>query len=550
MCDATLNILQVNTFDVCGGAEKIAWDLLHEYEARGHDSHLAVGRKGSSHPRVIPLPNDQAPRAWSRFWWRSHERLQPSYGRWWGRRLCRLTHRLAAPMGALDAYRGLEDFHYPGTWRLLDVAGRRPDVIHAHNLHACYFDLRALPWLSEQVPLIVTLHDAWLLTGHCAHSLDCGRWQAGCGRCPGLTLYPAVRRDATARNWQRKRDIFARCRLHVATPCRWLMDLVDQSMLAPAIADARIIPYGVDLSVFHPGDAGAAREALNIPHDAHVLLFVASGLRANPWKDYRTLHAALGMLGERRHRRPLLLLALGESAPPEHIGSATVRYVPFESDPRRVAAYYQAADVYVHAARADTFPNTILEALACGLPVVATAVGGIPEQITPLNHGNDGRPSRHAFDRDSTTEAQRHGGAVKTSERQNVSGSKKQELPPSRSVIAHHVDAITANGGACVSPCLRGSRTESEGPPDAPTGILVRPGDAAALADAVERLLSDDQLRGELSANATADARGRFDLRRHADDYLNWYCELLHQPLAPNHLANDAEAQAMAAATT
>ena len=43
--------------------------------------------------------------------------------------------------------------------------------------------------------------------------------------------------------------------------------------------------------------------------------------------------------------------------------------------------YFQAADIYVHAARADTFPNSILEALACGTPVAATAVGGIPEQI-------------------------------------------------------------------------------------------------------------------------------------------------------------------------
>ena len=55
--------------------------------------------------------------------------------------------------------------------------------------------------------------------------------------------------------------------------------------------------------------------------------------------------------------------------------------LPFQKNPELVAAYYQAADIYLHAARADTFPNTVLEALACGTPVVATAVGGIPEQI-------------------------------------------------------------------------------------------------------------------------------------------------------------------------
>ena len=75
------------------------------------------------------------------------------------------------------------------------------------------------------------------------------------------------------------------------------------------------------------------------------------------------------------------MIALGEEAPPEQIGQVQIRFVPYQNDTRVVASYYQAADVYMHAARVDTFPYTVLEAMACGTPVVATATGGIPEQI-------------------------------------------------------------------------------------------------------------------------------------------------------------------------
>ena len=55
--------------------------------------------------------------------------------------------------------------------------------------------------------------------------------------------------------------------------------------------------------------------------------------------------------------------------------------MPYVKDQKTVVQYYQAADLYLHGAKIDTFPNVILEAMACGLPVVATDVGGISEQI-------------------------------------------------------------------------------------------------------------------------------------------------------------------------
>jgi len=97
------------------------------------------------------------------------------------------------------------------------------------------------------------------------------------------------------------------------------------------------------------------------------------------------VHSAVALLAGQLPDQEILFLNLGDSSPDEQIGEKTrVVYVPFQENIEMVARYYQAADVYVHAAKADTFPNSVLESLACGIPVVATAVGGIPEQIKGL----------------------------------------------------------------------------------------------------------------------------------------------------------------------
>jgi glycosyltransferase involved in cell wall biosynthesis len=270
----------------------------------------------------------------------------------------------------------------PASYQLCALTAQPPEILHGHNLHGLYgyFDLGALPLLARQLPVVLTLHDAWLVSGHCAHSLGCERWRTGCGRCPDLTLHPPLLRDGTARNWLCKAAIFARCQLYVATPSRGLMEQVERSLLAPALAGTRVIPNGVDTATFCPADPRAARRELNLRDDADIVLFAANGIRRNPWKDYRTLWAVLERLGARR-QKPLLLLALGETAPAQRQGNAELRFLPFEADARVVARYFQAADVYLHCTRADTFPTTVLEALACGTPVVAAGVGGIPEQI-------------------------------------------------------------------------------------------------------------------------------------------------------------------------
>jgi len=378
-----VKVLQISTADHAGGAESVAMSLHRGLRAAGHEATLAVGYRRTDEPGVVEI----------------------------GGAGSRRRRALTKPGVLLDAACGREDFRFPASRRVLDLAPSPPDVVHVHNLHGGYFDLHALPELARRARLVATLHDAWLLTGHCAHPFDSDGWLRGCGNCPHLDTYPALLRDGTAFNLARKRSIYERLELTVVTPSRWLMDMVERSILAPSATRRAVIPNGVDLELFAPGERKPER---SVP----LVVFAAQGGRANEFKDSPTLEAALARLD-----RPVEVVTLGD--PP----------VPAAEVARRL----READLYVHPSRADTFPTGVLEALACGTPVVASRVGGIPEQ---------------------------------------VSGE---------------------------------------------TGLLVEPGDPAALAAAIESLLSDRERRVRMGVAAAAVARERFSVDRQIDDYLELY---------------------------
>ena len=258
---------------------------------------------------------------------------------------------------------------------------RKPQVIHAHNLFGGFFDIRQLPRISMQLPFVMTLHDMWAFTGHCSHPLDCTRWQDACGECPYLGLPPSLEKDGTAFNLATKKRVYSLSSLHVATPSQWLMDKARSSVLAPGMQSSKVIPNGVDQDAFQPGSKQEARESLGLPQDASVLLFVAAGDRTNPWKDYDTLETAAQILASKLPSRKLLLLVPGASAGTDALEGVATHPVSWTDDKSVLAKYYQAADIYLHAAHAENFPNVILEALSCGLPVIGTNTGGIPEQI-------------------------------------------------------------------------------------------------------------------------------------------------------------------------
>lgn len=367
-------ILQLNTRDQHGGTERIAKTLLLKYRARGYQSWLVVGKKYGQELNVWEMSHASSARSlWSRTWLRFIESLSPLRQRGvLGVAAIQVRLRLLAqPVAWYRRRQGWEDFAYPGTWQLFDQLPDLPDIIHCHNLHGDYFDLRALPWLSRQRPVILHLHDMWLLSGHCAHSLDCERWRTGCGQCPYLDTYPAIVRDNSAANWEVKQNIYANSHLYIVTVSQWLMDQVQSSMLRGV--QQRVIHNGIDLKIFKPGDQQAARRALDLPSQTSIVLYSAH----SGFKDYATMNAAL----ERLTGTNLLFVCIGKRGAVQRLGQGQLIRTGYIHSAHQMAQYYRAASLYLHSTKADSFPNSVLESQACGTPVIATAVGGILEQI-------------------------------------------------------------------------------------------------------------------------------------------------------------------------
>ncbi len=252
------------------------------------------------------------------------------------------------------------------------------DLVNLHWVagfidYAAFF--RALP---EPTPIVWTLHDMNPFTGGCHHDDGCGRFQVVCGACPRLGSDDE--HDLSHRIWKRKRVIFRNIRperIHIVCPSRWLAGEASRSSLLSGFP-VTTIPNGVDTDVFRPLDRHRSRSTHCIPGDATVVIFVASSLD-NPQKGLDFLLRALEHVPARER---YCLVTVGPGRKVVETGVRTIDLGPI-NDERLLAEAYSAADVLALPSLRENLPNTTIEALACGIPVVAHRVGGVPEIVRP-----------------------------------------------------------------------------------------------------------------------------------------------------------------------
>jgi glycosyltransferase involved in cell wall biosynthesis len=257
----------------------------------------------------------------------------------------------------------------------------RPDVVNLHNLHGGA-DWGWTPQLAavsaEYAPVIWTLHDMWSFTGRCAYRYDCEKLRTGCDvACPTPHEPPRLAPERIAAAWDERRRLLAACSGLVAvTPSRWLADEARRGLWAGHRVE--VIPYGVPTDVFTPVPRDEARRRLAVQPAGPVLLVAAHDLT-----ERRKGAELLPQLWRHVRRRPLTVLTMGHGR--LDVADPQIHVVPLGwlEDDRTKALAYSAADLVLHPAPVDNFPNVLLEAFACGTPAVGLPVGGVPEQIRP-----------------------------------------------------------------------------------------------------------------------------------------------------------------------
>lgn len=257
------------------------------------------------------------------------------------------------------------------------------DIIHLHWINQGMLSLKDIrKILRSGKPVIWTMHDIWPATAICHLTMGCRNFTTACRQCRllpgGGSSY-----DLSSMIWNRKKRMLEGENIYYVACSRWLESEAKRSALLEG-QKITSIPNPIDTHKYIRCNKQEARQRLGLPLDKRLILF-ASQRVTNENKGMSYLIEACQRLSD---IPDLGVVILGGHA------EEVVEQLPLEAyplgyvnDEHRIVDVYNAADVFVLPSLSENLPNTIMEAMACGVPCVGFKVGGIPEEIDHRRNG-------------------------------------------------------------------------------------------------------------------------------------------------------------------
>lgn len=270
---------------------------------------------------------------------------------------------------------------------------KEADILHLHWINAGFLSLKSLRELfSLGKPIVWTFHDMWTFTGGCHYALDCTQYTLECGNCPYLKQ-PA-KNDLSQRIWRKKAKIFSDQKVHVVTPSKWLEDCVKASSLLKNWP-VSTIHNPVNAGIFKPANQSEACARLGLDPTKKYILFGAATMK-NVLKGFSYFLEASKIIAAQTDQthidqvqaEDVEILLFGKTK--EDVAASfpiPTRNIAFVKSMETIVDLYSVAHLFVIPSLQDNLPNTIVESMLCGTPVVGFDTGGIPEMIAHKENG-------------------------------------------------------------------------------------------------------------------------------------------------------------------
>lgn len=362
-----LKIVHLNTYDGNGGAGRACVRLNRALLSQGIESKVIVHYKFGKNPDIGEFNTNLLQKAYTA--------ATIILERVWAKRYLRA---LKTPFSF--TWFGRSVIHHP------DVKGA--DIVHLHWVNHGFLNPKHIAEIAKlNKPVVWTFHDSNAFTGGCHVRYTCDHFKKECGNCPLLKNDGPD--DASHQIWKQKHAAYDKLNFTIVAPSVWMQRSVAESSLAKGKA-VRQIANTLETDVFKPTDKISAKEKLGLPKDKFIFLsgFMPSRKDLHKGTDYllvalELLKARLGVKAEN-----IELVVFGNRNTEE------MPEFPFKtsflgtiSDDERLALCYSAADAFLIPSLEDNLPNTVMESLACGTPVIAFTTGGIPDMVKHEQNG-------------------------------------------------------------------------------------------------------------------------------------------------------------------
>lgn len=361
-----MKVLHISFSDNSGGAAKAALRLCLAQRKHGIDAGMLVVNKTTDHPFIYQVKEGLGG-------------IKKILKNFCVEKLLRRQMSDNAIQHSLNLFSGAA---------LAQINAMDADVIHLHWINN---EMISIPQIARiNKPMVWTLHDTWAFSGaeHYPADLSDKRYVEGYTTANNRNRG----KDVDRWTWERKVKHWKNTRFMLATPSEWMKECAAQSMLFRN-QPVQQVYNPLDLSVFRPIQKSIARQILNLDQDKKYILFGADGGTRQPIKGFDLLAAALPALAAQLDPAQHRLLIFGASGPggKQELGFEA-QYVGRINDEVTMALTYAAADCMVVPSRIDNLPQTAVEAIASGTPVVAFNIGGLPDIIDHRKYGYLAQP--------------------------------------------------------------------------------------------------------------------------------------------------------------